>query len=121
MECLTILPGRDKRGRSEDFASIHLKCGELYTIVGNTGSGKSRLIKDVEQLAQGRFGHRAHHFIGWSAHIPLPSSDAVGSVGGPSWTEHAFCSGHHGGGLFAPACPLPQPADNAERDFGIGE
>ena len=24
---------------------------QLYTIVGNTGSGKSRLIKDIEQLA----------------------------------------------------------------------
>ena len=53
MECLTILPGHDKRGTVESFLPIHLKRGQLYTIVGNTGSGKSRLIKDVEQLAQG--------------------------------------------------------------------
>ena len=50
MECLTILPGHDKRGTVESFLPIHLKRGQLYTIVGNTGSGKSRLIKDVEQL-----------------------------------------------------------------------
>ena len=53
MENLTILPGRNRQGQPEDFISIHLARGRLYTIVGNTGSGKSRLIKDVEQLAQG--------------------------------------------------------------------
>ena len=53
MENLTILPGRNRQGQPEDFISIHLTRGRLYTIVGNTGSGKSRLIKDVEQLAQG--------------------------------------------------------------------
>lgn len=53
MECVTILPGHDKHGQVESFSEIHLKRGQLYTIVGNTGSGKSRLIKDVEQLAQG--------------------------------------------------------------------
>lgn len=53
MESLTILPGHDRQGQLEDFSSIHLARGKLYTIVGNTGSGKSRLIKDIEQLAQG--------------------------------------------------------------------
>ncbi len=53
MESVTILPGRDKHGRPESFSSIRLRRGRLYTVVGNTGSGKSRLIKDVEQLAQG--------------------------------------------------------------------
>ena len=53
MDCITILPGRDKHGQPEPFSAIDLYRGHLYTIVGNTGSGKSRLIKDIEQLAQG--------------------------------------------------------------------
>lgn len=53
MNTVTILGGRDKAGETEGLGSLTLKKGELYTIVGNTGSGKSRLIKDVEQLADG--------------------------------------------------------------------
>ena len=53
MRSVTILAGRGKDGRPEPFDSISLKRGELYTIVGNTGSGKSRFIKDIEQLACG--------------------------------------------------------------------
>ena len=53
MQSVTILPGRDKAGNPEPFQNITLERGELCTIVGNTGSGKSRLIKDVEQLARG--------------------------------------------------------------------
>lgn len=53
MRSLTLLGGRDKTGAPEQLEAIILRPGELYTIVGNTGSGKSRLIKDVEQLADG--------------------------------------------------------------------
>jgi len=47
---ITILPGFDKNKEKENFNELSLNMGELYTIVGNTGSGKSRLIKDIEQL-----------------------------------------------------------------------
>ena len=53
MQTLTILPGQGKDGAPEAFAAIELQRGRLYTIVGSTGSGKSRFIKDVEQLAGG--------------------------------------------------------------------
>ena len=53
MDCVTILPGQGKDGRPEPFDALSLERGELYTIVGNTGSGKSRFIKDIEQLAWG--------------------------------------------------------------------
>ena len=54
MQSVTILPGRGQRpGKPEPFQGITLERGELCTIVGNTGSGKSRFIKDVEQLAHG--------------------------------------------------------------------
>lgn len=53
MRSVTILAGCGKDGRPEPFDSISLERGGLYTIVGNTGSGKSRFIKDIEQLACG--------------------------------------------------------------------
>ncbi len=53
MKNLTIIGGYDKTGNKENIETLTLSIGELYTIVGNTGSGKSRLIKDIEQLATG--------------------------------------------------------------------
>lgn len=53
MQTITILPGCGKDGTPEAFSAIELQRGQLYTIVGSTGSGKSRFIKDVEQLAGG--------------------------------------------------------------------
>lgn len=48
---LTIIGGKDKFGNTED-ASITLKPGEIVCIVGPTGSGKSRLLADIECMAQ---------------------------------------------------------------------
>jgi len=53
MESITLLSGLAKDGTHENFDPLLLKPGEMYAIVGNTGSGKSRLIKDVEQLVSG--------------------------------------------------------------------
>ncbi len=47
---ITVLPGHYKNGQKEDYSELTLRLGELYAIVGNTGAGKSRLIKDLEQL-----------------------------------------------------------------------
>lgn len=51
IESLTVLPGRNKNGEKETF-SVELKRGEVTAIVGPTGSGKSRLLADIESLAQ---------------------------------------------------------------------
>lgn len=48
---LTILGGRNKSGEDET-AVISLTKGEVAAIVGPTGSGKSRLLADIECLAQ---------------------------------------------------------------------
>jgi ABC-type lipoprotein export system ATPase subunit len=52
LQTIEVIAGRLKDGRPET-TSLMLKRGECYSIVGKTGSGKSRLIKDIEQLAQG--------------------------------------------------------------------
>jgi len=49
---LTILPGTDKSGNKEGFDSLVIKKSEVISIVGPTGSGKSRLLGDIEWVAQ---------------------------------------------------------------------
>lgn len=49
---LTILGGRDKHGTHE-AAELTIRSGEIISIVGPTGSGKSRLLADIECMAQG--------------------------------------------------------------------
>lgn len=50
---LTILPGRDKSGAPEAFGTLTLRRGDVVCIVGPTGAGKSRLLADIEWLADG--------------------------------------------------------------------
>ena len=52
LRSLTILGGIDKQGQPEPLR-LTLEAGELVCIVGPTGSGKSRLLADIECLAQG--------------------------------------------------------------------
>ena len=52
VERLTILGGCDKNGIEEN-QQIEIHPGEIISIVGPTGSGKSRLLEDIECLAQG--------------------------------------------------------------------
>ena len=49
---LAITPGMDKTRQPEPAGAI-FRMGEVTAIVGPTGSGKSRLLEDVECLAQG--------------------------------------------------------------------
>jgi ABC-type lipoprotein export system ATPase subunit len=51
VDALTILGGRNKSGDAE-VNSVTLRTGEVASIVGPTGSGKSRLLADIECLAQ---------------------------------------------------------------------
>ncbi len=50
---ITILPGKDKDGNKENFKEIILEKSNVISIVGPTGSGKSRLLSDIDWLAQG--------------------------------------------------------------------
>lgn len=49
---LTIIGGQDKSGKAE-IEQWTARVGEIISIVGPTGSGKSRLLGDIECLADG--------------------------------------------------------------------
>lgn len=52
VQSLQVLAGFDKHGEKE-ACDLHLQPGEITCIVGPTGSGKSRLLADIEWLANG--------------------------------------------------------------------
>lgn len=49
---LTIFPGYDKSNNREGFKELTINKSEIISIVGSTGSGKSRLLADIEWVAQ---------------------------------------------------------------------
>lgn len=51
VKSITIIGGQNKSGEPEN-TSITLNRGDVVSIVGPTGSGKSRLLGDIEYLAQ---------------------------------------------------------------------
>jgi len=52
VDSITIQGGHDKSGNAEN-KELTLRAGSITSIVGPTGSGKSRLLADIEWLAQG--------------------------------------------------------------------
>jgi ABC-type lipoprotein export system ATPase subunit len=50
---ISILPGFDKNGVRENFEQITISRGSITAVVGATGSGKSRLLADIEWGAAG--------------------------------------------------------------------
>lgn len=50
---ITVLGGKDKDGAAEAIPLLEIKAGEILAVVGTTGSGKSMLIADIEQWADG--------------------------------------------------------------------
>lgn len=50
---IAIAGGRDKDGAPEPVRELTVRMGEVICIVGPTGSGKSRLLADIEWVARG--------------------------------------------------------------------
>lgn len=69
VESITILGGKDKEGRPE-HQELTLKRGDIAVVVGPTGSGKSRLLADIEYLAQGDTPSGRHVLLNGA--VPLP-------------------------------------------------
>lgn len=53
VESITVFGGRDKSGDPEPVRELTARVGEVLCIVGPTGSGKSRLLADIEWVAHG--------------------------------------------------------------------
>lgn len=52
IQSITIEPGVDKDGTKESIEAVTLHKGHVIGLTGPTGSGKSRLLADIEWLAQ---------------------------------------------------------------------
>lgn len=50
---LTLIGGRRADGAPEAVASVEMQMGDVVSVVGPTGSGKTTLINDIELLADG--------------------------------------------------------------------
>ncbi|WP_129597550.1 ATP-binding cassette domain-containing protein [Anaerophilus nitritogenes] len=51
VDSLTIIAGKDKYGNKENFEKLIIYKSQIISIVGPTGSGKSRLLADIEWAA----------------------------------------------------------------------
>ena len=49
IEQITILGGAGKKNEPEPVRRIDLRMGDVVSIVGPTGSGKTTLINDIEE------------------------------------------------------------------------
>ncbi len=50
---IAVIGGRNKSGDDEPVRELNVTVGEVVCIVGPTGSGKSRLLADIEWVARG--------------------------------------------------------------------
>ncbi len=53
IQSISILAGQGRHGRREGFDRIDMHMGQVVSIVGPTGSGKTTLINDIELFADG--------------------------------------------------------------------
>lgn len=79
VKSLTIVGGTSKSGDPEPY-SICCQSGDIICLVGPTGSGKSRMLGDIESLAQGDTPSGRKILI--NGEVPSPSlrSGAIGLI-----------------------------------------
>lgn len=51
---ITVIGGYDKDGKQEKVKSFEVKAGEVFAVIGPTGSGKTQLISDIQQNFNGK-------------------------------------------------------------------
>lgn len=72
VESVEILGGRDRHGGPEAITRITLRPGDTLAVVGPTGSGKSELLSDVEQITDGDTPSGRRVLIqGWTGRSPV--------------------------------------------------
>lgn len=53
IQTISLVNGCGKNGRTESFGRVDMQMGQVISIVGPTGSGKTTLINDIELFADG--------------------------------------------------------------------
>ena len=61
IQAITILGGHGKSGEPEPVQRIDLRMGDVVSVVGPTGSGKTTLINDIELFADANTPTRPAH------------------------------------------------------------
>jgi ABC-type lipoprotein export system ATPase subunit len=75
LEKISIIGGQDKNGHPEPVHRLDIRTGEVLAVVGPTGSGKTQLISDIEQYAEGETPTRRSILIN---DLQPESADAAG-------------------------------------------
>lgn len=75
LERITLVGGRGKNGQAESVASIDLRMGNVVSIVGPTGSGKTTLINDLELFVNGTTPSRRRVLMNGQAPDPAYRED----------------------------------------------
>ena len=78
VQSITLKPGFNKYNKRETFEELTIRKGEIVSIVGPTGSGKSRLLADIE----------------WGANADTPTKRIVLIDGKTLDIESRFSSGN---------------------------
>ena len=74
MQTISIFGGQGKNGQSEQFGRLDLAMGQVVSIVGPTGSGKTTLINDIELFADGDTPSGRRILIDGAARRPISAT-----------------------------------------------
>lgn len=66
IKSLTIIPGQNKLGKKETFEKLEIKAWDVICIVWPTGSWKSRLLEDIEWIAQRDTPTKRQILLNWN-------------------------------------------------------
>ncbi len=75
IDTISILAGHGKNNRQEKICRIDLNMGDVVSIVGPTGSGKTTLINDIELFARGNTPTGRHILINNAPPLPEYGDD----------------------------------------------
>lgn len=75
IQTITMIGGYDKNGRPEAVREINLSMGDVVSIVGPTGSGKTTFINDLELFADGSTPTRRRVLVNGDTPDPVYRED----------------------------------------------